>query len=440
MGLLTLEPDFELRLHHRSQMEAAGLHRIIELLSSFGVSTIDARIEELRDILEEDEQRLRERMNQEILQDLNNPADVYSAIVDKIKDTKAREYFLSMMQHMLLIHEDGAPMVHYFQLIDSLVTDVVLDKKLNGAEARLGHSVERIIAQFNEADRTKVLEDEAGQARSEMLRLKVDKENLEAEVAQGQEGLVGQLKDKVTRLEEKLAISREASSRLQGQLETQKAGYEEQIAQLEAQIMELFRMLKEVGREVNTILDNPSTSGMDRKTLVQTLEKHFQRDKTISILEGREASRRGKKAGQSGTINEGEDDEGDDDDDEGGGGGGGGGGAPSNGRRQPGKASQKRPKNGKIAGDETARDSQFMDVDDDEEQEQIQQQFENGPTSVSYFTIGLNSSDANICCSIPPRQMLEAYGTHLVEQSVQFWPHPTLEATDFCPPLWKKQA
>jgi cytokinesis protein len=331
-------------------MESAGLQRIIALCRGFGVPTIDKQLRILQAVLDDDEAKLRERLDQQILRDLNNPQDVYNAIFAKTQDTKARDYFLSMMQHLLLIREDGLPMVHYYQLIDSLVTDVVLDKKLGGAEQRMGHSVERIIAQFNEADRYQFVEEEADNARAEATRLRLEKEALEEEIAQGQDGMVGRLKSQLAHMDEKLSISRENTTRLQGQLEVQKAGYEEQIAQLEAQIMELFKMLKEMGQGVDSILDSGQ---MDRKTLVQTLEKHFQRAKTIGILEGSERWRLRK-------LEEGEEDL----------------------DATPGKNGSLRrsqlTKSSKIKGNENGRASQFMDADDADAQEQIQQQLAAG--------------------------------------------------------------
>jgi len=353
-------------------MESAGLQRILALCQAFNVANIDKQIKSLQASLEEDEDKLRERLDQEILRDLNNPQDVYNAIFAKIDDTKARDHFLSMMQHLLLIREEGAPMVHYYQFLDSLVTDVVLDKKLSGAEQRFGHSVERIIAQFNESDRLQTVEEEMQKVRAEATRLKLEKDVLEEEVAQGGDGLIGQLKERLAHMEQKLNVSRETTARLQGQLETQKAGYEEQIAQLEAQIMELFRMLKELGTGVETILDSGT---MDRKSLVQTLEKHFQRTQTINILEGRKGSGRRKK--KSGFDDDSEDEEEDLD-------------------ATPGKSSHKRPpkpggpvprsvssSSRRIDPQADSRSSQFMDADEADADEQIQQQLSAGVAVVS---------------------------------------------------------
>lgn len=350
-------------------MESAGLKRILELCANFGVPAIDKHINKLQTLFAADEKKLRERLDQEILRDLTNPQDVFNAIYSKTQGTRARDYFLSMMQHLLLIREEGQPMVHYYQLLDSIVTDVVLDKKLAGAEHRMGHSVERIIAQFNEADRYQLAEDEAAEARALAVRLKLEKEALEDEISQGHEGLIGALKTQIASMEEKLSVSRETTSRLHGQLAHQKATYEDKIQQLEAQIMELFRMLKEVGKGVETILDGGN--GMDRKALVQTLERNFQRRKTIGILEGKEGHNR-RKGPSGGNVQEEEEEEDTD--------------------ATPGKSDLRKPNAGRVVGkklfhnldgqeqvvDESGRVSQFMDADEADAREQVQQQLAAG--------------------------------------------------------------
>jgi cytokinesis protein len=378
-GIMDAAQDLDVRLHHRSQMESAGLQRVLALMHSFGVPPLDKLLKIFETTIEEDELRLRERLDQEVLKDLTNPEDVFKALAAKTSDSKARDYFLSMMQHLLLIREEGSGLVHYYQLIDSIVSDVVLDKKLAGAEQRIGHSVERIIAQFNEADRFQTVEDEATEARAMALRLKLEKEALEEEIAQGTDGLVGQLKRKVAHLEEKLKHSRDTTVRLQGQMEAQKDGYEEQIAQLEAQIMELFRMLKEVGKGVEKIFEN--SGGMDRKTLIETLETHLQRNKTINILEGKDKKRRRPGKGQQGfddsDVTEEDEDEAN-------------GAQPSNGslKRRPNstiKGRSKSTKSVRASEGPNGRASQFMDADDAEAQEQIEQQLAAGVGAVSPF-------------------------------------------------------
>jgi cytokinesis protein len=344
----------------------------MELCRSFNFDNLNAHLNSLQETIETDEKELRERLDQDFLRDLTNIEDVYAALKTRTLNSRAQDYLLSILQHLLLIREDGPGLVQYYQLLDSLVTDVVMDHKLAGAEQRLGKSVESIISQFNDADQFRVAEAEAAQMRADLRRLQLEKDALEGEMLNGGDGLVGILKGKIASLEEKLQISRETTGRLQTQLETQQSSYEEQISQLEAQIMELFRMLKELGADgVGKILDNGSA--MDRKSLIATLEKHMQRSRTIDILEGRDRTSIRRKKGERGDDGEGESDDPD--------------ATPGKSklRRQPhsGKAHQTvKPTRGSEV--PSGRPSQFLDADEADVKEQIQQQLAAGVMIVSY--------------------------------------------------------
>jgi cytokinesis protein len=358
--------DLDLRIHHHSQMATAGLRRVIALCRTFNFEQLNTQLDVLQDTIENDEKELRERLDQEVLRDMTNIEDVYAALKSRTDNTRAHDYLLSILQHFLLIREDGPGVVQYYQLLDSLVTDIVMDHKLAGAEQRLGKSVESIIAQFNDADQYRILEADSAKMRADLRRLQLEKDALESEVITGGDGLVGVLRGKVASLEEKLQISRETTARLQTQLETQKANYEEQVTQLEAQIMELFRMLKELGSDgVGRILENNGT--MDRKVLIATLEKHVQRAKTIDILEGRNRDAEQRKKGKEGQ--DGDQVESDDPD------------------ATPRKSKLKRQPHSKrgqqLSEALPGRPSQFMDADEADVKEQIQQQLAAGVMMVS---------------------------------------------------------
>ena len=112
--------DFDLRIHHRSLMEAVGLRRILETCRTFGYPLVDKHVNGILDVIDTDEQALREQYDKEILHSYNDPQDVYNALVKKTEKTKAFDYFLSTMQHLLLIHEEGQALSHYFQIFDRL--------------------------------------------------------------------------------------------------------------------------------------------------------------------------------------------------------------------------------------------------------------------------------------------------------------------------------
>ena len=367
--------DLDLRIHHRALMDSAGLPRIVSLCREMGIPAMDKQLEELATTLEEDEQHLRERQDNIILGSFSNPEDIWNALCLRMEGSRAKDYFLSMMRHLLLIREEGPQLAYHYRLLDSVVSDVVMDGKLATAERRIGHSVQQLIAQLNESDRLQAAETELTEKSAQVHHLKLEKETLEEEISQGFDGLVGQLKDKVSHLEQKLAIARETTSRLQSQLEVQKTGYEEQIAQLEAQIMELFRMLREVGKGVDKIIES-NTGSMDRKTLIDVLNRHLERTKTINILEGKT---RRKKAGGG----EGEDEsEGSDQDSR-----------DATPRKNDvkrdnsvrGRLNGSMTKSGRISMAQGGHDSQFMDADEAYVREQIQHQLAAGVKIVSLY-------------------------------------------------------
>jgi cytokinesis protein len=333
--------DMYARLHHRSLMDSAGLRRIITLCREIGTEPMEAQLDELQVILEDDELRLRERYDQEILRDLRSTEGIWNTIRRVTESTDAKEYFL--FDATSVTHPGG-----YGGLLSTYgLTD---EGRGHGSETwhrRLGHSVQQLVVQLNDAQRYQAAIEEAVEARSQALSLKLEKEALEEEMSQGLDGLVGNLNAQV------------ATNRLQGQLEMQETGYEEQIGQLEAQIMELFRMLREVGKGYEKILDSNSGT-MDRKNLIENLNKYLERSKTISILEGR-----GKKK-KDGKHPDGEDDEDVLSDDE----------------TTPWKSDAKRGATGRsklskaarIYGASNTHESQFMDADEADGREQINHQ------------------------------------------------------------------
>lgn len=311
-GILTVD-DFELRLHYRSQMEAAGLRKILDVCHQFQHDSLEKQIASYEKLAAADQEVLLQNFDQEVLRDLSDPYDVYRAIMSSVEGTPAYPYFLSSLQHLLLIRAEADTKTRYYQLIDELVTSIVLDKKQDfsgGLSSVVGVSVARLVAQFGEQERSRIAEEEASNARREANELRLQKEKLEEEIAAGGDGLVGMLKEKLSTAEEKLRVSRMTTDSLQARLAEQKRGYEEQIAQLELQIFELFRMIREGGISSRTT----GTDGavLDRNELITTLEKQMERRKTIGILEGRHRKKGGVGRGDAIAEEEEEDDTGGD--------------------------------------------------------------------------------------------------------------------------------
>lgn len=299
-------------------MESAGLGPILERCQGFNFAGLDAQLETYEDLQQEDHKLMMQKFDQDILRDMSDPFDVYRAILSNIEGTDAYKYFLSAMQHLLLVREENETKSQYYQLIDTLVTSVVLDKKQSftgGLSNTIGVSVERLVAQFGEQERAQAAQAEATEARVQLGRLKLEKESLEEELAQAGDGLVGRLKERLASTEEKLHISRQTTEALQAQLLDQQRSSNEQVQQLELQISELFKMLRE-SRGLASVIE--ASQGMDRKDLIYTISKQMERKKTIGILEGRhrKSPRAGGGAEDSLFSDDSDSDSRDDDDDD----------------------------------------------------------------------------------------------------------------------------
>ncbi|GJE96459.1 hypothetical protein PsYK624_126560 [Phanerochaete sordida] len=198
-GIMQAVDDLEVRLHHRSLMESSGLYAILELARSFNIPGIDKQLELFQQTLDDDQQNLDESMSLDNPCDLRNIDEVFSTLRERTQDSKAQDYLLSALQHLLYIRQDDPAFAARFQLIDTLVADLVMDAKLGAGEKRLGLSVERIVAQLDAAQKASRYEDELAATRGAMVQLRVENEDLGDRLACA-EALVGVLQAEVARL------------------------------------------------------------------------------------------------------------------------------------------------------------------------------------------------------------------------------------------------
>ena len=254
--------------------------------------------------------------------------------------------------------------------MDSLVSSIVLDRNPNfagGLSSITGVSVARLVAQMGDQDHARQVEDEAKTLRARVVELELDREDMRNRLAQSADGLVGDLQARVRVLEEKLRVSRHNTESLKGQINEQRRGYDEQIQQLEVQITELFKMLRDA-RGLESLIGTVAIDGggMARKDLVMSLSKQMERKKTIGILEG--AHRKKGKKGINGKAAVVEDGETDDDEEINGG--------ADTGTEGP---SRKPTKKGRLkSGRYTGHVSQFADAEEERVQEHAERSIADG--------------------------------------------------------------
>ncbi|XP_034036949.1 protein diaphanous homolog 1-like [Thalassophryne amazonica] len=253
-ALISRGEELDFRIHIRSELLRLGLRDLLK-----GVRTIEN--EELRVQLsvfdeqaEDDSEELKARLD-DIRIEMDDVRDVFEILVNTVKDSKAENNFLSLLQHLLLVRNDYMARPQYYKLIDECVGQIVLHR--NGADPdfkcrHLRLDIEGLID--NMVDKTKV---ETSEAKATELEKKLDAEltarhELQVELKK----LEGDYEQKVQELcQEKEQLT---SSKLERDKENQRL--QQQLSTLQQQIEKLSQELEEAKTKIVTLSVTPPTT------------------------------------------------------------------------------------------------------------------------------------------------------------------------------------
>ncbi|XP_064501647.1 protein diaphanous homolog 3 isoform X1 [Pseudopipra pipra] len=130
-ALVTSPDDLDFRLHIRNEFMRSGLKEILPQLKSIKNEALDIQLKVFNEHKEEDMIEFSHRL-EDIRSELDEVNDVYNMVWNTVKDTSAEGYFLSILQHLLLIRNDYFIRPQYFKLIEECVSQIVLHR--NGTD------------------------------------------------------------------------------------------------------------------------------------------------------------------------------------------------------------------------------------------------------------------------------------------------------------------
>uniref|UniRef100_A0A8C3RZC5 Diaphanous related formin 1 n=1 Tax=Chelydra serpentina TaxID=8475 RepID=A0A8C3RZC5_CHESE len=168
-ALIIPADELDFRVHIRSELMRSGLQHILTELRKLENEELKVQLSVFEEHGEEDSEDLRSR-----LEDIRIEMEYPSILLNTVKDSKAEPFFLSILQHLLLIRNDYEARAQYYKLIDECISQIVLHK--NGADPdfkckRLNIDIEGLID--NLIDQTKV---EKSEAKAVELEKKLDSE------------------------------------------------------------------------------------------------------------------------------------------------------------------------------------------------------------------------------------------------------------------------
>ncbi|XP_019740194.1 protein diaphanous homolog 3 isoform X2 [Hippocampus comes] len=126
-ALVTSPDDLDLRLHIRNEFIRCGLKTILPQLSSLRNDALDIQLKVFEEHREEDMMEFSHRL-EDIKSELDDAGDVFNILLSMVKDSSAENYFISILQHLVLIRNDYFVRSQYFKIIEECVSQIVLHR------------------------------------------------------------------------------------------------------------------------------------------------------------------------------------------------------------------------------------------------------------------------------------------------------------------------
>ncbi|RPA78262.1 hypothetical protein BJ508DRAFT_329390 [Ascobolus immersus RN42] len=314
--------DVHARIHIRAQFKGCGLERLSKKMQTFNYELIEKQIQRYEEDAQQDYDDLLDRdpgaeNEEEELKDLNDPSAIVDVINQKISGTQSQDYFVSALQHLLLIRDNNSEdRLRLFQLIDAILGYVVMDRRLPDMDlkASLNFSVQNLLDKLHTDGEARRLIEEASDARQLAESAIAERDAMAEQVAMGADGLVAKLKKQVEEQQRILEIQRRQNEGIKSELEELQRSHMLQLQKNELETRELYLMLRDAQDIATANADNKATkegaglqdmSGpykkdtksfqdpvqmqgiLDRQKLMERLERQLDRKKTEFKLEGK---------------------------------------------------------------------------------------------------------------------------------------------------------
>uniref|UniRef100_A0A7N8WUU2 Diaphanous-related formin 3 n=1 Tax=Mastacembelus armatus TaxID=205130 RepID=A0A7N8WUU2_9TELE len=121
-ALVTSPDELDFRLHIRNEFMRCGLKEILPQLTTIKNEALDIQLKVFEEHKEEDMIEFSHR-----LEDIKSE-DINFNICSMVKDSSAEPYFLSILQHLMLIRNDYLVRPQYFKIIEECVSQIVLHR------------------------------------------------------------------------------------------------------------------------------------------------------------------------------------------------------------------------------------------------------------------------------------------------------------------------
>uniref|UniRef100_A0A8C6WQX9 Diaphanous-related formin 2 n=1 Tax=Neogobius melanostomus TaxID=47308 RepID=A0A8C6WQX9_9GOBI len=134
-ALVTSPDDLDFRIHLRNEFLRCGLKKILPT-DGTTKNGLDIQLKVFNENKEEDSIELSHRLDD--IRFLTDMDEVYHLLSNMVKDTASETYFLSILQHLLLIRNDYYIRPQYYKVIEECASQIVLHR--SGMDPDFGYS------------------------------------------------------------------------------------------------------------------------------------------------------------------------------------------------------------------------------------------------------------------------------------------------------------
>ncbi|KAF5021500.1 hypothetical protein F66182_6443, partial [Fusarium sp. NRRL 66182] len=306
------EKDLDLRIHIRAQFTACGIKRILTKMEEFQYDLLDKQIERFRtneaidyeDILERENSSIKDDVEGDA-KDMNDPVQIADAIQQRLHGTKTQDYFVSALQHLMLIRaNDGEERLRMFQLVDSMLSYVAMDRRLPNMDLKqsLNFTVQSLLDKLHTDSEARQAQDEALESRQIAEAAMAERDEVKAQLELGADGLVAKLQRQLDEQSRFIDAQKRQADGLKAELDSMQTMRAKEAQRYELETRELYLMLRDAQdvaaskaiKSVNassktaTAEDPARMQGiLDRERLMERLQMQIERQKTQYKLEGR---------------------------------------------------------------------------------------------------------------------------------------------------------
>jgi hypothetical protein len=126
-SIINVVEDIDIRVHLRNQMNACGLQRILSKFEELNNYQVTRHLNNFHQMADNDNEEIMEVYNEQMINNMSDPRDVFECILSSVEGTRSYDFFLSAMQHLLLIKDSVEDRQVYINLWSCLTqTNIIM--------------------------------------------------------------------------------------------------------------------------------------------------------------------------------------------------------------------------------------------------------------------------------------------------------------------------